>query len=296
VQRPDLVPEEFKSLLENVSRYGYIFEPMSPEERKERVEWRLKALGLPLRGDVPLREEGQVAYFPGCQAEAKLLEVKEAGKLVLEAFEVYYGIPEGWKCCGLPVRLAGDVAMADKLQQDFFGKMEEIGVREVVATCAGCTSELKLAAKRLGYDIRVRHLVEFLFEEVGVDAISKKARNGDKIKVALHQSCHLGRHVGRYTIDYAERILEALPNVEYVILQDDGECCGAGGLLRFYNPTVSALIRSKRLDAVSRSDIGSLVTPCPLCTINISEGVTRKRINVTVDDFVVFLAKRIYSE
>lgn len=296
VQRPELVPEEFKLLLESVSRYGYIFEPMSPEERKESAEWRLKALGLPLRDDVPLREEGQVAYFPGCQAETKLLEVKEAGKLVLEAFEVNYGVPEGWKCCGLPVRLAGDAAMADKLQREFFEKIKEIGVKEVVATCAGCTSELKLAAKRLGYNVRVRHLVEFLFEEVGVEAISRKARNGGTVRVALHHSCHLSRHVGRYTIDYAERILRALPNVEYVSLQDAGECCGAGGLLRFYSPAVSALIRSKKLDVVSRSDIGTLVSPCPLCSINISEGATRKRISVTVDDLAVFLAKRMYSD
>ncbi|MBS7247137.1 MAG: (Fe-S)-binding protein [Candidatus Jordarchaeales archaeon] len=295
VQRPDLVPEGLKVLLENVSRYGYIFEPMNPEEREESLRGRLERIGLPLRGDPPLRS-GLVAYFPGCQAETRLLEVKEAGKLVLEAFDVDYGIPEKWKCCGLPVRLIGDSAMADELQRSFLEEMERMNVTDVVVTCAGCASELKSATKRLGSGIRVRHLVELLFEEVGVETISRKARVSDKVKVTLHEPCHLSRHIGRYTIDYAEEILRALPNVDYVGMRGADECCGAGGLLKFHNPFVSATIRNKKLEKISRSGAEVVVAPCPLCSVNISEGAARKRVSVGVDDLAVFLARRIYSE
>ncbi|GEM_PF-2048592 len=296
VQRPDLVPEELKTLLENVSKYGYIFEPMSNEERGESLKGRLEMIGLPLTKDPPLEKGSKIAYFPGCQAETRLLDVKEAGKLVLEAFNVNYGIPEGWKCCGLPIRLIGDSAMADELQRGFFEKIKELGVREVVTTCAGCASELRAAAKHLGSGIHVRHLIEFLFEEVGVDVISRKACNGGNVKVALHEPCHLGRHVGRYVVAYAERILKALPNVNYAGMKGADECCGAGGLLKFHDPTVSAAIRSRKLDVISKSGAGLVVAPCPLCTVNISEGVARRKLSVGIDDFTVFLAKRIYSK
>lgn len=296
IQRPDLVPEELKALLENVSKYGYIFEPMSHEEREESLRGRLEIIGLPLRGDNPLKGGDQVAYFPGCQAETKLLEVKEAGKLVLEAFGVNYGIPERWKCCGLPVRLVGDSAMADELQRSFLEEMSKLDVRDVVVTCAGCASELKAATRRLGSDIRVRHLVEFLFEEVGAEAISRKARHSGNVKVVLHEPCHLNRHIGRYTIDYAERILESLPGVDYVGMRKADECCGAGGLVRFHNPSISAAIRSKKLEEVSKSGAEVVVAPCPLCVVNISEGATRRKVSVGVDDLAVFLAKRIYSK
>ncbi len=293
LQKPDAVPRELKALLENVSKYGYVFEPMSSEEREESLKGRMERLGLPLIANPPLEDAGQVAYFPGCQAEVRLLEVKEAGKLVLQAFNVNYGIPRDWKCCGLPVRLVGDSAMADELQRKFFSDIEKLGVREVIVTCAGCASELKEAAKRLGSEISVKHLVEFLFEEVGVDAIRRRAKKGGNVKVTFHEPCHLSRHVGRYLVDYAERILEALPGVELVKMDGADLCCGGGGLLRFHKPSISASIRSRKVDAISSSGAEVAVTPCPLCVVNISEGIVRKRVNVGIDDLAVFLAKRI---
>ncbi|MEM2046676.1 MAG: (Fe-S)-binding protein, partial [Candidatus Jordarchaeales archaeon] len=114
--------------------------------------------------------------------------------------------------------------------------------------------------------------------------------------VTLHEPCHLSRHIGRYTIDYAEEILRALPNVDYVGMRGADECCGAGGLLKFHNPFVSATIRNKKLEKISRSGAEVVVAPCPLCSVNISEGAARKRVSVGVDDLAVFLARRIYSE
>ncbi len=296
VQRQNLVPEQLRRLLDNISRYGYIFEPMDREERVESVRGRLERLGLPYIEDAPLDgSKGKVAYFPGCQAETRLLEVKEAGKLVLAKFNVDYGIPEGWKCCGLPVRLIGDGATADTLQKEFFRGMKDADVSEIVVTCAGCASELKNAAKRLRQQITVRHIVEYLFEEVGIEAIREKATHGGKVRVTLHEPCHLSRHVGRYVIEYAEEILKALPNVEYVGMEGADECCGAGGLLKFHFPSIAGKIRSEKLKKILEAEVDFVVTPCPLCVVNISEGVARKKIRISVDDLTVFLARRLYA-
>ena len=77
-----------------------------------------------------------------------------------------------------------------------------------------------------------------------------KDYTGEKIRVTYHDPCHLVRAQG---VSAAPReILKALPQVEYVEMEEANTCCGGGGSFQFDFPEVSKGITEKRSSASAR--------------------------------------------
>ncbi|MGQ9720914.1 MAG: (Fe-S)-binding protein [Candidatus Jordarchaeum sp.] len=294
-QRRDLVPESFEPMLQNLKEHGLAFEPMEGEARVESAQGRLEMLGLPYMPD-KIKSNAEVLYFPGCQADNLLPEIRESAKLVLEKLGVDYTLLPGLRCCSLPAILMGDSEMVDKLEKDFLEKVENLGVKTVVTTCAGCTATLEGIRQRNNADFEVKHIIEYIIEDFGREKFEKLLKNHpEHVSVTLHSPCHLDRHVGKYTTDYAEEILEILPNVEIKRLEDPERCCGAGGLLNLYNPQISRAIVRKEIEDIQKSGAQKVVTPCPLCLVQIDQALFRKKAKTEALDYTVFLAKRLYG-
>lgn len=294
-QRRDLVPESFEPMLQNLKEHGLAFEPMEGETRVESAQGRLEMLGLPYVPD-KIKSNAEVLYFPGCQADNLLPEIRESAKLVLEKLGVDYTLLPGLRCCSLPAILMGDSEMVDKLEKDFLEKVENLGVKTVVTTCAGCTATLEGIRQRNNADFEVKHIIEYIIEDFGREKFEKLLKNHpEHVSVTLHSPCHLDRHVGKYTTDYAEEILEILPNVEIKRLEDPERCCGAGGLLNLYNPQISRAIVRKEIEDIQKSGAQKVVTPCPLCLVQIDQALFRKKAKTEALDYTVFLAKRLYG-
>ncbi|MFB0563972.1 MAG: (Fe-S)-binding protein [Candidatus Lokiarchaeia archaeon] len=294
-QRRDLVPENFEPMLERLHEYGLAFEPMDEEARVESAKGRLEMLGLPYVPD-KVKSNAEVLYFPGCQAENLLPEIRESAKLVLEKIGADYTLLPDLKCCTLPAILLGDSETVDKLEIDFLEKVKNLGVKTVVTTCAGCTATLEGIKQRNNADFEVKHIMEYVIEDIGKEKFEKLLEDHpEPVSVTLHSPCHLDRHVGKYTTDYAEEILEMLPNVEFKRLEDPERCCGAGGLLNLYNPRISKIIVKKEIEDIEKSGAQTVVTPCPLCLVQIDQALFKKRAKTEALDFTVFLAKRLYG-
>ncbi len=294
-QRRDLVPNSFEPMLENLNEYGLAFEPMDKEAKIESAKGRLEMLGLPYVPD-KVKSNAEVLYFPGCQADNLLPEIRESAKLVLEKLGADYTLLPDLKCCSLPAILMGDSEMVDKLEKDFLEKVKNLGAKTVVTTCAGCTATLEGIRQRNNADFEVKHIIEYIIEDFGREKFEKLLKNHpEHISVTLHSPCHLDRHVGKYTTDYAEEILEILPNVEIKRLEDPERCCGAGGLLNLYNPQISRVIIKKEIEDIQKSGAQTVVTPCPLCLVQIDQALFKKKAKTEALDYTVFLAKRLYG-
>jgi Fe-S oxidoreductase len=101
--------------------------------------------------------------------------------------------------------------------------------------------------------------------------------------------------LGKYITDYAEEILGMLPNVELKKLEDPERCCGAGGLLNLYNPQISKAIVKKEIEDIQKSGAQTVVTPCPLCLVQIDQALFKRKAETGALDYTVFLAKRLYG-
>jgi Fe-S oxidoreductase len=300
--RPELIPEAHKAMLKNLSEHGTSIPPEDEDLRTDLAESAVKDLGLPYKKDA-FKSSAEVAYFAGCLSTHRALEIRESGKLLLDKLGVNFTLLRDEGCCGLPAALIGDEELADKLAKSAFDKVKQVGAKTVVATCAGCANTLQNSLEKAepNSGIKVRHLVEYLVEDIGLGQLSKIAKLKENKKksiaehVAIHPACHLSRHLSRRIQDYIIDVVNAIPDVEVTTPNARAKCCGAGGLLSSFKPDVASRITDARLQEILEQgkNTGKIVAPCPTCTIQLGQGVANSSSSMRVEDLTVFLAKRL---
>ncbi len=294
--RPDLVPKGLHVVREIITKYNLAFEPWEdPEEKVESRDVRLERLGIPYIEDI-IKTGAEVLFYPGCQAEELAQEVREAAKVVLSYFDVDFTLIDEMSCCGLPSELMGDDETSRKLSALLKGKVEALGIKKVVTTCAGCTSMLSKISQRDNWDIPIYHMVEYLVEEVGLVQISEALGSTSEfsdVTVTVHDPCHLIRHTSRRTMEDAIEILKAINGVKIVISEAEDSCCGGGGLVAYHSKDVANAVVQENLVAINKTGADRILAPCPLCTAQIEANLFRSGSSVEVDDLMVFIAKRL---
>jgi fumarate reductase (CoM/CoB) subunit B len=297
--RPDLVPKGLHTVRETILEHHLAFEPWDDEEEKEASrDMRRERFGLPVIPDRVVRD-AEVLFYPGCQAEEVAQEVKEAGKAVLEFFEVDYTLLDELNCCGLPSRLMGDDQTARELADELKAKLDELGVNKIVTTCAGCTSNLSYLASRDDWNMPVYHLVEYLREVIGLEKLKEAAKqetSGSKVVVTVHDPCHLIRHTSRQLMDEALEILDCLPGVEVSVSEAEDSCCGGGGLVAYHSSAIADAVTQENVEGIKNTDADRVVTPCPLCTSQLETRLFKSGSSIDVDDLSVFVAKYLPFE
>nr|MDO8133571.1 (Fe-S)-binding protein [Candidatus Njordarchaeum guaymaensis] len=301
--RPDLIPSGHQEMLKNLSQHATSLPPEDEEFRSDLAESAMKDLGLPYKKDV-YKGSAEVVYFAGCISTHRAPEIRESGKLILDKLGVNFTLLKDVGCCGLPASLIGDTELADKLVTSVFDKVRQVGAKTVIATCSGCANTLQAYVNRMGDNagIQVKHLAEYLVEDVGIEKVSNLAKSKESKKkskgtenIAIHSACHLSRHLSRRIQDYVIQLAEALPGVQVTTSNTRQRCCGAGGLLSIFKPDVSNKITSARLQEILEQGKKpeKIVAPCPTCVIQMNQGVSNSAPEIKVEDFAVLLARKI---
>jgi glycolate oxidase iron-sulfur subunit len=300
--RPSIIPEAHKAMLTNLSEHGTSIPPEDDDLRTDLAESAMRDLGLPFKKDM-FKKSAEVVYFAGCLSTHRALEIRESGKLLLDILGVNFTLLKNEECCGLPATLIGDEELSAKLSKSTFEKVKEVGASTIVATCSGCASTLQNSMRKTypNSGIRVKHMVEYLVEDVGLPEISEIAKSKERRKkseaeyVAIHPACHLSRHLSRHIQDYAFELVKAIPRIAVTTPNTSGKCCGAGGLLSSFKPDVANKITNARLQEIldQGKNTTKIVAPCPTCTIQLGQEVANSSSNVKVEDLTVFLARRL---
>ncbi len=294
--RPDLVPKGLHIVREVISKYNLVFEPWETKEEKiESRDMRIERFGLPLIED-PKLEQAEVLFYPGCQAEERSQEVREAAKVILDFFDVNFTVLDEMSCCGLPSNLIGDHETARFLAKRLQKKVKKVDAKIVVTTCAGCTSNLSEISKRDGWGIPAIHILEFLAEEIGLEKIGSAVKDSagfSDVHVSVHDPCHLIKHTSRQVMQNALDLLQQFPGVKVTESEANDSCCGGGGMVAYHSNDVANAVVKENLDAIQKTGADRLVTPCPLCTVQIENNLFKSGSTVEVDDLTVFLAQRL---
>ncbi len=294
--RPDLVPKGLHVVRETIVEHDLAFEPWEdPEEKVESRDVRLEHLGLPYVEDI-VKKDAEVLFYPGCQAEERAQEIREAAKVVFSHFKVDYTLLDEMNCCGLPSVLMGDDKTSKRMAALLREKIEFLGVKKVVTTCAGCTSNISDISIRDEWNIPVYHMVEYLAEEVGLDKLNQALGSSNEfsdVTVTVHDPCHLIRHTSRRTMQDAIDILKVINGVKVVISEAEDSCCGGGGLVAYHSKDVADAVVQENLEAIDKTGAHRLVAPCPLCTAQIEANLFKSGSSVEVDDLMVFIAQRL---
>ena len=240
-----------------------------------------------------------VALFVGCFIDGVLRLQKSATSAieVLKKNKIKVVVPKEQLCCGRPLLEIGERRKMDELVRKNVEVFEKTGVKEVVSLCSGCSLTLKKEYpsifKRLEGrepEFKVYDICEFLAERVG---LNPEKMNPLNLKVTYHDPCLLNRYQG---ISKEPRdILTSIPGVELVEMEQPDRCCGGGGVIRLTNSKLAASIGRRKVKDVLATGAEIVVSPCPICILQINENLIREGITDIKAIHLTELLERAYE-
>ncbi len=280
------------------------------ESHEDRFKWMPKG--------VKPAEKADVAYFVGCTSAYRRREIAQATVKILAASKTDFMIlgPDEW-CCGSPLLRTGQVELAKKMMEHNVKVFNDLGVKEVITSCAGCYETLKVDYSRYGFEknFEVKHSSEYINQLIKEGKLELKEV---PMKVTYHDPCHLGRRadpwVGAWNGNkllrpesYIRRgrkglyeppreILRNIPGVDLVEMERIKEyawCCGSGGGVKSAFGDFAIWTAKERIEEAKATGAQSIVTTCPFCVRNLDDAVKEMGDGTEVMDLTTLVLKAI---
>lgn len=231
------------------------------------------------------------AYYPGCSLEASAKDYDISARAACTALGIALEEIPGWICCGASSAHMTSELLALALPVKNLVLAQQQGL-DIAVCCAACYSRLMVAnhAMSAGDDwrveatdqlvgsayrgeVKVKHLLEIIIQDLGLDAIEGKVTQGLKgLKVASYYGCLLVRPPDIVHFDDPENPttmdqLAAALGAEPVPWPYKTECCG-GSLSLTRTDVILKLARDILQMAVDEG-AECLMVACPLCQANL---------------------------
>ncbi len=261
---------------------------LGPGSRRERTPSCLP--------EGPIR--GRIALFLGCGVELLFPETAAAAVETLTQRGIEVIVPPDQVCCGAPSLHMGDADTARKLVARNLEALSDPDVDAVVTLCATCGSTLKELTPRLfaseaasALSGKIHDLQAYLRQCPAPAEQAAETPDGPPLRVTYHEPCHLGRGMG--VRDAPREILQNLPGIEYVEMQDADRCCGGGGLFSVSHYDLALKIGRHKVDGIRESEAQVVATACPACQLQLTDLLNREGVAIPVVH-VVELMRRIH--
>ncbi|MFQ6616356.1 MAG: (Fe-S)-binding protein [Fidelibacterota bacterium] len=257
---------------------------MIPERIKE-IQGMLPTLRARRFGRVRTRvypasgqERGTVALFTGCVMDHIYPQVHAATVRILTWHGYEVTVPGNQTCCGALHIHNGDEEAAARLAEKTAFRFRDSGAGAIVVNAAGCGAHLKEYANLYGgqfsdFTGRIQDLTEFLVRT----GLSPPKRDLP-MRVAYDEACHLihGQGITREP----KFLIEQIPGIESVRLEEADRCCGSAGTYSITEPTLSLEVLNRKMKFVDESGAEAVVTTNPGCQIQLDWGIRRKKLNM----------------
>ncbi|HMK48336.1 MAG TPA: heterodisulfide reductase-related iron-sulfur binding cluster [Methanocella sp.] len=253
------------------------------------------------------------SHFLGCVMPAKMPWAEAAIMKSLPRMGVDVVYLERSTCCPrVGVWISVDKRVWLALASYNLLQAEQQG-RDVMVSCNGCYVTLYEANKVLHEDpkaleevnsylaaagrsyhgnVNIKHFLEVLYEDVGIDYIRKECRKLD-VRVAIHPGCHMRIFPDGKLVRYFTEILDAI-GVTIVPYGLEQMCCGLQANLADKEFAIYERAM-KKLDAVKKTDVDALVLVCAGCYDQFDRviGSLRRKDNYNFDVPVIHLAELV---
>ena len=244
-------------------------------------------------------KENQAAYYPGCALLTIDRAYNNSSKLVSKKMGIELVELQNYNCCGIgEMKSKGAVSMYLPLRNMMLAK-SQLGSKDLIMACSVCYHEFTRSITRVREnknelvevnsifkeadeiegeftpDGEARHILEFLYNEKGVDEVKKNTVKLLKgLKVAPYYGCLYSRP-SMYTftdkkpnLDNSERprfmhdFLEGM-GAETVFYGNEVQCCGGRNVVS--DEETSFTLCSQTLSKAKKAGADFLVLICPKC-------------------------------
>ncbi|MBF0157889.1 MAG: CoB--CoM heterodisulfide reductase iron-sulfur subunit B family protein [Magnetococcales bacterium] len=247
----------------------------------------------------------EYTFYPGCSSEkmASAANMENSVQNMCRMLDIQLNEIEDWNCCSASIGYAGGgqlPRMALSARNFALAKQQQ-GSKDVVASCAACWLALRETNERMQHDnkveqqlnvalgeaglsyhgdLKVRHLVEVLIEDIGFDKLKSLVKKPLKgLRVAGYVGCQTNRPFGVAGDNYEnprylDQMIEAV-GATAVPFPKKVACCG--GALAFSENEKSCALIKDILQCAVDNQADAIVTPCPVCQLNVE--VYQEKIN-----------------
>jgi succinate dehydrogenase / fumarate reductase cytochrome b subunit len=236
----------------------------------------------------------RVAYWPGCVSRGFTPELHGSMALVADKLGIELVELDRANCCGAGVIAEHNQELADSLNARTFAMAQQTGLQmmNICSTCQGSQSECQqrldadasyrshinevLAAEGLNYErgIENKNFLWLLVEDYGLGRLRELVvRPLSELRVGPFYGCYVVRPTSRLGFDrypergsYLEQLIGALgaTAVEY---EGARKCCGFPVITM--NRDTSLRQAGRHVGDAIDAGADALVTPCPLCHLNL---------------------------
>jgi len=238
----------------------------------------------------------KVAYWPGCVSRGFTPELHGSMAKVAPMLDIELVELDRAACCGAGVIAEHNQELADTLNARTFALAQQVEGAELMmnicSTCQGAQSECQerldantdyrehinetLGAESLRYErgITNKHFLWLMVEEIGLDTVRERVvRPLTDLRVGPFYGCYIVRPTDRLSITrenprdiYLHQLIEALGGtvVDYAGAY---KCCGFPIITM--NKEASLKQAGRHLGDALDAEADCLVTPCPLCHLNL---------------------------
>src|SRR4051812_35358992 len=240
----------------------------------------------------------KLAYWPGCVSRGFTPELHGSMDLIAPKLDLELVELDRANCCGAGVIAEHNQELVDTLNARTFALAQSVdgaaGMMNICSTCQGAQSECQerldasssyraavnshLAPDGLSYEAGEdwwnKNFLWILAEEIGFDALRERVvRPLEGLRVAPFYGCYIVRPRSRLGYDaypdrdvYMEMVIEAIggTSVDYA---GKHKCCGFP--LITMNRTTSLRQAGRHVADAIDADADCIVTPCPLCHLNL---------------------------
>jgi succinate dehydrogenase / fumarate reductase cytochrome b subunit len=239
----------------------------------------------------------KVAYWPGCVSRGFTPELHGSMALVAERLGIELVELDRANCCGAGVIAEHNQELVDTLNARTFALAQQTGfsMMNICSTCQGAQSECQqrldadgayrahinevLAGEGLEYvkgkdGFTNKNFLWLLVEDYGLDALREQVKRPlEGLRVGPFYGCYVLRPKHRLGYDehpdrdiYLEQVIEALGG-EVVEYDGARRCCGFPVITM--NRETSLRQAGTHVGDALDAGADCLVTPCPLCHLNL---------------------------
>jgi len=238
------------------------------------------------------------AFYLGCIVPNRYPNIEKATRATLPRLGIELDDMEGASCCPAP----GVIKSFDRLTWLLLSARnlciaEEMGL-DILTLCNGCYATLKEAntiltgnekerrkinemlsaiGRKFNGSIKVKHVGEVLYRDVGLDTIRSCVKRRLSVKVAAHYGCHIMKPTDLREWNTIERptfldeMIEAT-GASSVPYRNRMMCCGAGGGLRSGILDVALDMLREKLENMKQAGAECIVDICPFCHLQFDAG------------------------
>lgn len=257
-------------------------------KKGDRSKW---AEGLGLKD---AKEGTEVLLYVGCDAAYNKNMHNSLRDLadVLKRSGIDFGIlGNEERCCGEPIRNAGEQYYLDDVVHDNIAQFEKTGAKTIVAFSPHCGNMFDTVYKRRGLKMEVKHYSEFLNSLLreGKVNLGKGARG----TITIHDPCYLSRYGEGYK-DVRE-VFTYLPEIEVKEMPSSGRdslCCGGGGD-RMFADFEGKRLSDFRMEQARDTGADTVITACPICNMNLLDSGKTGGIKLDVKELAEFFKENL---